>query len=238
MKKLIAILLLFPCTLLAQHSRQQLLQPDYDSYNLQGWPRQITVIQKYDNGNDINFQETYCFDSLGNLTEYGKRGFGVMKKTYYPLSQLNPSKQYDFDYDGDVLRVLEFDLKHRLITSTHYIYGVGGNLMQTIQYAYNDADSGAIMERIVTEYDKNEQPVSVSTYSADELLLVAEKIKYDRRGNDIKRTITYYDEESKTVTTVRRVYTYDKHGNWTVCRYLLNGKEMYVIERKIDYYGK
>ena len=237
MKRIILILLLFSGTVFAQHTRQQLMQPNYDSYNLRHWVRQMTVVQHYASGQDINFQETYLFDSVGNLTTYTKRGFGGQKITNYPLMQLNPRMQYDFDYDGDILRILEFDLKHRLISSEHYIYASGGNLMQKIHYAYNAADSGAVMERIVTIYDKNERPVSISTYTPDELLLVAEKIKYDRRGNDIKRTITYYDEESTTVTTEKRSYTYDRHGNWTSCRYSLDGKEFYTIERTMDYYG-
>lgn len=238
MKKYILFLLLFPSALWAQHNRAELLQPNYDTYNLQWWPRQMTVLQHYATGQDINFQETYLFDSVGNLTEYSKRGFGGIKKTTYPLTQLNPRMQYDFDYDGDILRILEFDLKQRLISSEHYIYGTGGKLVETIKYSYSEADSGAVIERQVTTYDKKERSVTTNLYSPDELLLVAEKIKYDRRGNNIKRTITYYDEESTTVTIEKREYTYDKHGNWTKCRFILDGKPIYTIERSIEYYGE
>ena len=41
-----------------------------------------------------------------------------------------------------------------------------------------------------------------------------------------------------TVSVERRSYTYDRHGNWTSCRYSLDGKEIYTIERKIEYYGE
>lgn len=222
----------------AQHNRAELLQPNYDTYNLQWWPRQMTVVQYYATGQDINFQETYLFDSVGNLTEYSKRGFGGVIKTTYPLTQLNPRKQYDFDFDGDIWRVLEFDLKQRLINSEHNIYGAGGNLVETISYAYSEADSGAVVERTVTTYDKKERPVTIDLYSASELLLVSEKIKYDRHGNNIKRTITYYDEESTTVTIEKREYTYDKRGNWTKCLFFMDGKPIYTIERHIDYYGQ
>lgn len=237
MKRLIIALFLFAGVVSAQHTRQGLLQPKYEDFNLKFWVRQMTVVQRYATGMDINFQETYLFDSVGDLAEYRKRGFGGQNITKYPLPQLDPQKRYDFDYDGDILRVMEFDMKGRLASSTHYIYGSGGNLVQTVSYAYNEADSGAVMERTVTLYDKHERPVSINTYTPDELLLVAEKMKYDRRGNNTQRRITYYDEESTTVSVERRSYTYDRHGNWTSCRYSLDGKEIYSIERKIEYYG-
>lgn len=238
MKRLIIALFLFAGAVSAQHTRQGLLQPKYEDFNLKFWVRQMTVVQRYATGMDINFQETYLFDSVGDLAEYCKRGFGGQHITKYPLPQLDPQKRYDFDYDGDILRVMEFDMKGRLASSTHYIYGSGGNLVQTVSYAYNEADSGAVMERTVTLYDKHERPVSINTYTPDELLLVAEKMKYDRRGNNTQRRITYYDEESTTVSVERRSYTYDRHGNWTSCRYSLDGKEIYSIERKIEYYGE
>lgn len=238
MKRLIITLFLFAGAVSAQHTRQGLLQPKYEDFNLKFWVRQMTVVQRYATGMDINFQETYLFDSVGDLAEYRKRGFGGQNITKYPLPQLDPQKRYDFDYDGDILRVMEFDMKGRLASSTHYIYGSGGNLVQTVSYAYNEADSGAVMERTVTLYDKHERPVSINTYTPDELLLVAEKMKYDRRGNNTQRRITYYDEESTIVSVERRSYTYDRHGNWTSCRYSLDGKEIYTIERKIEYYGE
>lgn len=238
MKRLIITIFLFADAVSAQHTRQGLLQPKYEDFNLKFWVRQMTVVQRYATGMDINFQETYLFDSVGDLAEYRKRGFGGQNITKYPLPQLDPQKRYDFDYDGDILRVMEFDMKGRLASSTHYIYGSGGNLVQTVSYAYNEADSGAVMERTVTLYDKHERPVSINTYTPDELLLVAEKMKYDRRGNNTQRRITYYDEESTIVSVERRSYTYDRHGNWTSCRYSLDGKEIYSIERKIEYYGE
>ena len=238
MKRLIITLFLFAGAVSAQHTRQGLLQPKYEDFNLKFWVRQMIVVQRYATGMDINFQETYLFDSVGDLAEYRKRGFGGQNITKYPLPQLDPQKHYDFDYDGDILRVMEFDMKGRLASSTHYIYGSGGNLVQTVSYAYNEADSGAVMERTVTLYDKHERPVSINTYTPDELLLVAEKMKYDRRGNNTQRRITYYDEESTTVSVERRSYTYDRHGNWTSCRYSLDGKEIYTIERKIEYFGE
>lgn len=238
MKKILLVIFLFSGTVLAQHTRQGLLQPDYDSYNLRAWPRQITVVQRYESGQDINFQETYLFDSVGNLTEYRKRGFGGERVTRYPLTldDISQNRQYTFDYDGDVVELRQYDLRGRLTSSTHCIYAEGGNLTQSIEYTY-DADSSIVTRRTVSEYDKKERLASISQYTADELLLWSERRKYDRRGNLVRRTQTFYNDDDVQTTVERRTYTYDRRGNWTQCRYTLNGKPMYTIERTITYYG-
>lgn len=241
---MLVALLLSPVALLAQHSRQSLTQPDYDDYNLRFWPRQVTVVQKYDSGDDNNFQETYSFDSVGRLTEYRKRGFGGERVTLYPLAMsesdgwwIKESEYFHFDYDGDLLESHQYDLKGRLYSSTHYIYAEGGNLVMTIEYIY-DLDSGVVAKRTVSTYDKRERLASIEQYTADELLLWTERRKYDKKGNLKKRTQTFYNDDEVTVTTETRTYTYDRRGNWTHCRYALNGQPMYTIERTIEYYGQ
>ena len=234
--KILCICLLLAITLNAQHNRPTLLQPTVASLNLRGNPTQMVVVQRYETGNDLNFQETYLFDSLGNLTEYRKRGFGGEKVTTYPLTieAVSVNRQYKFDYDGDVLELRQFDLRGRLVASTHYIYARGGNLVQSIEYSYN-ADSGAVTKRTVSDYDKNERLRTVRQYAADELLLMEEFRKYDRRGNLTKRSQTFYNEMEKETTVEKREYTFDRRGNWIVCRYSLNGKSIYSIEREIKY---
>lgn len=239
MKKFFCFFFLFPCLMYAQHSRQGLTQPDYDTYNLRAWPRQITVVQKYNGGNDNNFQETYLFDSTGHLKEYRKRGFGGERTTRYPLtmSDISQNKQYTFDYDGDLVELRQYDLRKRLISSTHCIYAEGGNLAMSIEYTYHP-DSTVVTRRTVSTYDKRERLASIEQYTADELLLWTERRKYDKKGNLKKRTQTFYNDDEVTVTTETRTYTYDRRGNWTHCRYALNGQPMYTIEREIKYYGE
>ena len=232
----------------AQHNRMTLLQPTCASHNLRDNPRQVVVTQRYSSGNDNNFQETYLFDDNGNLTEYRKRGFGGEKVTSYPLTlsdlerprprgQNNDTireKIYFFDYDGDVLELRQFDLKGRLISTMHYIYARGGNLAQSVEYTY-DADSGNVVKRTVSDYDKREQLKTVRQYTADELLLWKEYRKYDCRGNLTRRVQTFYSDNDKETTVEKRTYSYDSHGNWTTCRYSLNGREIYTIDRTITY---
>lgn len=232
----LSLCLCMSLSLAAQHNKSSLLQPSCESLNLREKPCRVVVVQRYVSGNDNNYQETYLFDSLGLLVEYRKRGFGGERVTSYPLSveSLSQNRQYLFDYDGDVLEMRQFDLRGRLIASTHCIYAVGGNLAQSIEYAY-DADSGIVTRRTVSDYDKHERLAKVSQYSADELLLWEEKRKYDRRGNMVRRVQTFYNDGKKEVTVEKRLYTFDRHGNWTSCLYSLNGKTLYSVEREISY---
>ena len=237
-KILVLVMFLFAGSLWAQHNRQGLMQPNYDDYNLKFWVRQMTVVHKYPSGNDINFQETYRFDSVGNLVEYRKRGFGGEQVTRYPLTleQISTKRKYTFDYDGDVVELLQYDMRGTLYSSTHCIYGKAGKLVMSIEYSYS-ADSAKVTKRTVSEYDRNERLATVRQYTADELLLWSEKRKYDRRGNLVKRVQTFYNDDNTESTVERRTYTFDSHGNWLECKYSLNGKEMYTIIRSFDYYG-
>lgn len=244
MKRLVLLFFLVANAAFAQHTMQSLMRPDYDDYNLKAWPRQMTVVQRYESGNDNNFQETYLFDSTGCLTEYRKRGFSGEQVTHYPLVITDSggwgrmgSRLYKFDYDGDVLELRQFDRRGRLSSSTHFIYADGGNLAMSVEYAY-DSDSGVVTKRTVSVYDRHERLVTIEQYTADELLLWRESRKYDRRGNLIRRVQTFYNDEETETTVEKRSYSYDRFGNWTQCRYFMNGKAMYFIERDIDYYGQ
>ena len=153
------------------------------------------------------------------------------------MEDVSRNKLYVFDYDGDVLEMRQFNMKGELYSTTHCIYAEGGNLVQSIEYTYH-ADSGMVTRRTVSYYDKRERLKKVEQYTADELLLWSEKRKYDRHGNLEKRTQTFFSDNEKEVTVEKRIYTYDRHRNWTQCLYILNGKQMYTIERKIVYYGE
>ena len=237
----VAFLVLCGGSIAAQHSRQALMQPDCRQFNLRSWPVSVTAVQQYHQGDDVNFEETYLFDTTGHLSEYRKRGFGGQHVTTYPLTmeQLqggsdNPSRLYTFDFDGDIVEMRHLDMKGRLSQSTHYIYALDGHLMQTVEYDY-DTETGAVAKRTVADYDKHEHMVSKMQYTADELLLWKEKLSYDRRGNLVKRIQTFYHDEETDTTVEQRSYTYDSRGNWTECRHIINGRPVYTTIRTIIY---
>jgi len=190
------------------------------------------VLQRYADGNDINFSETYLFDDKGNLTEYRKRGFGGEKVTSYPLASIGERSIFTFDYDGDILQRRDYDLMGRLASSTHHIYAEGGNLIQTIVYTYQ-ADSGVVESREVTFYDKKENPVKIMTFTADELLLMETTMKYDRRGNMTRRTQFFYEDEECEKHVEQRSYSYDDHNNWVQCEVMIDGQRRYTIVREL-----
>ena len=222
-------------TLAAQHTRQSLLQPTRADYNLVGPVRQVTSVQRYEGGNDMNMQEVYEFDSVGRLTAYRKRGFGGERVTQYPPERLDPSVEYSFDFDDDVLESRHHDLQGRLTASVHYIYSQTGRLVQTIEYRYANGQ-GVVSQRTVSDYDGHERLASIRQYSSDELLLMSEKRRYDRRGNLKRRTQRFYSYGAEDKSSEQRGYTYDAHGNWTECRYTHNGKPLYTIVRTVEYF--
>jgi len=216
----------------AQHTRQALLAPTTHDFNLCHCVRQAVVMQRYADGNDINFSETYLFDDKGNLTEYRKRGFGGEKVTSYPLAAIDDRSVCSFDYDGDITERRDYDQMGRLASSTHYIYAEGGNLIETIKYTYQ-ADSGVVVSREVTQYDKKEHPVRIMTFTADELLLLETMMKYDRHGNMTRRTQIFYDDEECEKHVEQRSYTYDDHKNWVHCEVSIDGQSRYTIVREL-----
>ena len=218
----------------AQHTRQSLLAPTANDCGLCRCVSQAVVVQHYPSGNDINFEETYLFDNQGDLTEYRKRGFGGERVTTYPLASVGSQTECRFDYDGDLLERLDYDMQGRLHSTTHYIYAEGGNLVESIVYTYH-SDSGMVKSREVTTYDKKEHPVRQQLFSADELLQMETTMRYDRHGNLTRRIQLFYDDDATERHEERRRYSYDKHGNWVQCQVFYDGKERYTIERILTY---
>lgn len=233
---LLLLCCLLPLTVRAQHSEQSLLQPSWGDYNLKGKVKQVTELQRYTSGNDMNSETVYTFDSKGLLQSQRVRGFGGERVTNYPLKNRDLNFRYTTDWGGDLVEVRYFNMRGQLVSSVHYIYAAGGRLLQTVAYGYG-RDTAIVATRTVSYYKKKERLTKVEQYSADELLLMKEQYKYDKHGNMTRRTQTFYgDDGTKTTTVERRSYVYDKQKNWTSCSYYNNGKHYYTLERTLIYY--
>lgn len=232
-------MLVLPCCLWAQHNMKSLQQPMRWDYNLRGAVRQVVAVQKYATGNDMNFQEVYDFDSAGHLTSYTKRGFGGERITRYPLKNRDMGRhtQYITGWGDDFEEVRQYGSKGQLLSSTHYIYGPKGSLAETVEYTYSP-DSNVVTTRKVATYDKYERLKTVQLFTADELLLMTEKYKYDRYGNLVRRTQKFYEDDLQRTTVEERKYVYDKHKNWVRCSFYNDGKRVCDIERTLNYYGE
>ena len=162
-------------------------------------------------------------------------------QTIITLPEGRKTKQIISIYDQDGCKIKEctytfdtlFNEDKTLQKSISYIYDMESNLLQYIQYTYNDE---GVDTRTVGNYNKHGKLKDETSYTADDFPFRTTKIDYTKRGNITKKTITFaeYDEVIKTSYSYK--YQYDKQGNWTFMTFMYNGKEYTTTERKISYY--
>lgn len=162
-------------------------------------------------------------------------------QTIITLPEGRKTKEIISIYDQDGCKIKEctytfdtlFNEDKTLQKSISYIYDMESNLLQYIQYTYNDE---GVDTRTVGNYNKHGKLKNETSYTADDFPFRTTKIDYDKRGNITKKTITFaeYDEVIKTSYSYK--YQYDKQGNWTFMTFMYNGKEYTTTERKISYY--
>ena len=131
MKKLVSLTLLivFALSAVAQ------IQPRWGTYNLYDKVKRLTSVTVYDGANDLNYQETYKFDTSGNLNTYIRKGFGQKQTVNYPL-EIEPDSlvRSDFDKDNDIVERRQFHPDGTLYHSSHYVYSAPHQLIMIIDY--------------------------------------------------------------------------------------------------------
>ena len=162
-------------------------------------------------------------------------------QTIIALPESRKTKEIISIYDQDGCKIKEctytydtiFNEDKILNTSTSYIYDVESNLLQYIQYTYNDE---GVDTRTVGNYNKHGKLKNETSYTADDFPFRTTKIDYDKHGNIKKNTITFaeYDEVIKTSYTYK--YKYDKQGNWTSMTFIYDSQVYTTTQRHISYY--
>lgn len=162
-------------------------------------------------------------------------------QTIIALPESRKTKEIISIYDQDGCKIKEctytydtiFNEDKILNTSTSYIYDVESNLLQYIQYTYNDE---GVDTRTVGNYNKHGKLKNETSYTADDFPFRTTKIDYDKHGNIKKKTITFaeYDEVIKTSYTYK--YKYDKQGNWTSMTFIYDSQVYTTTQRHISYY--
>ena len=109
----------------------------------------------------------------------------------------------------------------RLVSSTHPIYDEEGTLTASIGYTYDE--QGVVETRQMTGYNAHGQIERRIIYSADEILLLEETYKYDRKGHMTRHEQTTYEVGRPIKTVETRKYTYNRDGSIKECRYYHNG---------------
>lgn len=134
---------------------------------------------------------------------------GCLWLSLLPLESWGQAPQCTYDESG------------RLISSKHNIYDNKDNLAVAVVYHYGE--KGVVEERQLISYDAQQRLSKRMIYSADEVLLMEESFKYDKRGNLVKHVQYLYDEGKQKVVEARR-YRYSKDGKVLHRSYYLDGK--------------
>lgn len=223
---------------LMAHSVYSQKQPNLSTYNLRKSVKKVQSITTYDGAHDMNYQEDYFFDTLGDLITYKKHGFGRTQIINYPIEATTDSlTKTKYDHDGDAVQRITKTTDGVPKKSTHYTYNAPHDMSMTIAYEYSE--DGIIESRTLTHYNNINQIESVYKYTPDEVILLEEHYTYDRYGNLIKKIQIFYDDvaETQTKTIEQRKYKYDRYGNWCYQQYSLNGVKRFTTTRTFEYYS-
>lgn len=201
-----------------------------------------TIVIKYNHLNQKVAETEYIDDIAVKKVEITyDTSTNTQYQTIIALPEDRKTKEIISIYDQDGCKIKEctynydtlFNEEKTLNTSTSYIYDVESNLLQYIQYTYNDE---GVDTRTVGNYNKHGKLKDEISYTADDFPFRTTKIDYDKHGNIKKKSITFaeYDEVIKTSYTYK--YKYDKQGNWTSMTFIYDGQVYTTTQRHISYY--
>lgn len=164
-------------------------------------------------------------------------------QTIIALPEGRRTKQIISIYDQDGCKIKEctytfdtlFNEDKTLEKSVSYIYDMESNLLQYIQYTYNDE---GVDTRTVGNYNKHGKLKDETSYTADDFPFRTTKIDYDKHKNIKKKTITFAEYDEVITTSHTYKYVYDKQGNWTFMTFIYNDKEYTTTLRQISYYNE
>lgn len=111
-------------------------------------------------------------------------------------AQVRVEREYDDDGDYIVEREYYNDDTSRLSRTTHYIYARGGNLVAIVYYKYS-RENGQV-ECHGVEQIRHDKILSTKEFTADELILVEARYRYDRHGRSKGYKVTHYNGDGTT----------------------------------------
>lgn len=126
--------------------------------------------------------------------------------------------------------IVTYKANGKLDLSYHPIYDNKGVLKVCIIYQYNDS-TGAVETRTLNAYNNKKQIIRTEQYSVDELTLLIEDFKYDKKGRLKRRIQKLYDDYGEYFTTYDFRYTYPNRNNADNPEITING----VAMKEVDY---
>jgi hypothetical protein len=192
---------------------------------------QIIVNHKYD---DIRRTEEIKEESDGKTSfiynyAYNDKGKMVICNIIqYPGSH-NQQIKFKYDKKGNMIESVYNNSKDEF--KTIYKYDSTGN--QTAQETFDSRGLPFLKETYKVD---NKENVLEHNYYSPGCKTIDHKMlfKYDSKGNVTQRE--FYQPADKLAKTSTCKYEYDQDNNWAKRIDFENGKAMFVLERKLEYY--
>lgn len=226
------------------------------------WPREGDRMEEslsreyvFENGLLTQITDNDEEDGYVETMEYDSAGFMTADKTVYPGDEDSVVKEYQYDAQKRLIKVLHFDVLNKLVKTTHFFYHKNGNLDSmwhedsenenyTYRYYFNAASSsflkvhlsekGKINWAIFYRLNDGGKPVFDEFYDkTNGITIKSNNYTYDKEGNLAKAKMMFPAEglAQFTQSYVKR----DAAGNWTEMLSYENGDLYSITRRKISY---
>ena len=168
---------------------------------------------------------------MGIKPQSNGRGFAQSKITSFLIQSIACfilvfySHSISAQTDDTLVCRLTYRSDSTVASSEHRVYDEKSTLAVTITYTYDER--GVVDTRQLCSFNRQRQLIQRMIYSADDVLLMEERFKYDRHGNLTKREQTTYEDEQPMTTIETRRYSYHKDGTIENCEYYINGQLYY-----------
>lgn len=213
-------------------------------YNDQG---NIIEQKEYDFKGNLKSQTTYSYDRKGNkIEENSFEGYQFRRSIYkydnkcrevetlitISIKGINGSielrKIKEYNNEGNIIEEKTYDNNNNLVIKGIYTYDEKGNIIKNI---FVGSDTNEIEEKYIYTYDKNSNKIEEQKYISEHLV---EKtiIKYDKKGNILKKNITDFNRNMSFLITSKN----DEKGNAIERIYYINGNPNVIEEIEIKYY--
>jgi hypothetical protein len=197
----------------------------------------------------MSSKKIFKYDANGNLTElanYSATGKinSTLKSTYDALGKLVKEETILANGTVDVTSTIKTDAKGNKIEQEDI--RPGGNILFNYKYSYKYDDKGQLIERTAYrgngkllfkynfKYDDNGNKTEWTQTASDSTLIGKVVYKYDNKNNLTEET--EYGKDGSVKTNYSYEYEFDRKGNWTRQKKMLNGKVVEIKDREIKYY--
>ena len=177
------------------------------------------------------YEDGELFEEVGETYKiryaYDDNGKKLAEK--YTSANINYLKRYDYNTNGQVVKLVSYSSKGKLLYSESFKYD---DQKALIKFAHTVPDSSDKSFLAIYTPDAKGKRMSERVYAATDYILYTSKFKYDSQDQLIEEMRYNYSGTYIFKKTFK--YVYDKVGNWTSLIHK-NKTSSYLTIRQIQY---